>query len=460
MHQFRGMALIAIGLLAVAVLAAVGSLVARKPIETGQEAPLDKALRCALDGTRINPLYEVDAYLDDNKVLRFCSIDSAERWLRANDKDKVRYFTVADEVTGERFDASLAHFVASEVVTVPEVGNRIHAFLSRKDATRHMEQYHGRFVDNPFGGAFVVPKSARLDKLRVAAASAPDALPIELALFRPIFKENRLDVTMVPVSGTSGMEKLLLEDAVDALLCDLPFAVLLTQRVPSSRIVKNVLRANPFRALFAVVASRNSAARDLSDLAGKRVAIPSGLNAEFYLDYFLRAAGEPLDKVTRQEVPDMATAWEMVSGGKVTAAVLRTPYTEMAGKGDMRVLADDRNFPWMSVLVVKDAAHPGTRDITKRFLFSLEQAGLALNLKPDEFRSVLTQKGGIPPAGQGWFPMPIFEGSNAPSPDETVAIIEWLREKRLLGTLPAYEQVVDTGFLPDPDSVGLAFCCR
>ncbi len=460
MHGIRGTALIAISLLGVAALALLGSLIAKKPIGTGREESPDRVFRCAFDGTRISPLYEVDAYLDDNKILRFCAIDSAARWLRANDKDKVRYVTVADEVSGERFDASLAHFVRSDVVSVPEVGNRIHAFLSRKDAVRHMEQFNGRFVDNPFGGQFVVPKSARLDRLRVAAPALPDALPIELALHRPIFKENRLEVTVVRVSGPSDMEKVLADDTADVLLCDLPLAILLTRRVPSARIVKNVLRANPFRPLFAVVASPNSAARDLSDLEGKTVAIPSGVNAAFYLDYFLRAAGVPSDRVRRLEVDDMATAWEMVSGDHVAASVLRTPYTEQAGKKGVPVLADDRSLPWMSVLVVKDAGHPDKLDITKRFLFSLEQAGLALNLKPDEFRSVLKQKGGIPSAGQGWFPMPIFEGSNAPSPEEIAPIIDWLVEKRLLKTPPTYEQVVDTRFLPDPAGVGLAFCCR
>jgi len=459
MYRPGKVALIIVGLLAVAALAFMGSIIGRKSDAPGGKAA-DTKLSCTLDGSLINPLYEVDAYLEDDTFLRFCSIDSASRWLQMNKTDKVRYFTVVDEVTGERLDATLAHFVVSDVVTVPEVRNRIHAFWSREDAAKHMRDFNGRPIDNPFGSQFTVPKIARLDELRVGVPSLPDALPIQLALFRPIFKENRLSVTVFPFGDQSEDQNLFADESVDAWLCDLPAAVLVTQRIPSARIVKNILRANPFRPLFAIVAAPNADVHHLQDLEGKSIAVPRSVNSEFYLDFFLRQAGLPLDKVIRQEVDDLPKAWELLIRNQVTAALLRTPFTEVAKKKGMRVLADDCNLPWMSVLVVKQAAHPGMLEATEKFLFSLEQAGLALNLKPDEFRAVLKQKGGIPPDSREWFPMPIFEGSNAPSPDEMEPIISWLIEKRLLSEAPAYEQVVDTRFLPDPNSVGLAFCCK
>jgi len=460
MHRPGQIAFITVGLLGVAALAFMGSIIGGKSGEPGQERTADTALRCALDGSLINTLYAVDAYLEDDTFLRFCSIDSASKWFQMNKKDKVRYFTVVDEVTGERLDASLAHFVASDVVTVPEVRNRTHAFWSKEDAAKHIRDFNGRSIANPFGSQFTVPKIARLDEFKVGAPSLPDALPIQLAVFRPIFRENRLNVTIVPFGEQAEDQNLFADESVDALVCDLPAAILLTQRIPSARIVKNILRANPFRPLFALVAAPNADVRHPQDLEGKSIAIQRSVNSEFYLDCFLTQAGLPLDKVIRQEVDDFAKAWEMVIRNQVTAALLRTPFTEVARKRGMLVLADDCNFPWMSVLVVKEVAHPGKLEATKKFLFSLEQAGLALNLKPDEFRAVLKQKGGIPPDSREWFPMPIFEGSNAPAPDEMEPIMGWLIEKRLLSGRPAYEQVVDTRFLSDPDSVGLAFCCR
>jgi hypothetical protein len=56
--------------------------------------------------------------------------------------------------------------------------------------------------------------------------------------------------------------------------------------------------------------------------------------------------------------------------------------------------------------------------------------------------------------------MPILGGTNAPAKEEIEPILKWLTEKGLFSQTPAYDDLVNTQFLPDPNSVGLAFCCR
>jgi hypothetical protein len=56
--------------------------------------------------------------------------------------------------------------------------------------------------------------------------------------------------------------------------------------------------------------------------------------------------------------------------------------------------------------------------------------------------------------------MPIFEGANAPAPDEIEIIMDWLDEKGLLSKDTPYEDLINPNFLPNPKDVGLAFCCR
>ena len=41
-------------------------------------------------------------------------------------------------------------FVESDIVTVPHVKNRIHAFGRGEDAMKHLEKFNGRRVENPF----------------------------------------------------------------------------------------------------------------------------------------------------------------------------------------------------------------------------------------------------------------------------------------------------------------------
>lgn len=108
-----------------------------------------KADRCDYDGTKITPVYEVDIILDNGDTLRFCSVFCAKAWLRDNPSE-ADAVNVTDEITGEKIDASLAHYVESDVVTVSATWNRIHAFKDKKQAFSHARQHNGRFVENPF----------------------------------------------------------------------------------------------------------------------------------------------------------------------------------------------------------------------------------------------------------------------------------------------------------------------
>lgn len=459
MLQRKRVIIIVTCLLVFTLVALLGGILGRKTGKIVKEEAEEIALRCTYDGTKIKPLYQVDAYLNDGTGVSFCSIYCATQWFR-NNKDKVIYFTVVDEVTGQKFDSTLGHFVESEVVTIPEVKNRIHAFYVKEDALTHAQQFNGKLIENPFGRTFVLPEVAKFDKLRVGAPSLPDALPLRLAIFRPIFKENRLDVDIISFRRESEGKKLLSEESVAGIICDLPMGLLLAKASPSARIVKNVLRANPYRPLFALVAGPKVESHDFVQEKGQTIALPRGVSFRFYAEYYLKGLDIPISRVVIKEVEDMAKAWDLVNSGEVSAALLRTPYTDMAMAAGMAFLADDRNLPWMSVLVFRDSVIREKAEGLRRFVFALEQAVLALNLKPDEYRIFLNEQGGIPRDGQRGFPMPIFEGANVPSREEVAPVLSWLREKGMTDSGITYQELVSTRFLPDPQDVGLAFCCR
>lgn len=105
--------------------------------------------RCALDATRIEPIYQVDITTAEGKTLKFCCIECAKKWLAAN-KGKVSAVTVTDEVTGKRIDASIAYFVESSIITNPSTGNKIHVFADKADAEKHANEFGGILIQNPF----------------------------------------------------------------------------------------------------------------------------------------------------------------------------------------------------------------------------------------------------------------------------------------------------------------------
>jgi ABC-type nitrate/sulfonate/bicarbonate transport system substrate-binding protein len=138
---------------------------------------------------------------------------------------------------------------------------------------------------------------------------------------------------------------------------------------------------------------------------------------------------------------------------------LRTPFTEIAAAENMNFLADDRILTWTSVLLVGQSAIEKKPKAVEKLVFALGQSSFALNLKPDEYRVILEQKGGIPERRHKDYPMPTFEVANTPTQDEIKPIVEWLVEKGFLSQEVLYEDLVNTQFIPNPNDVGLAFCC-
>lgn len=105
--------------------------------------------RCDYDGVKIEPIYAVYFILQDGTEKKFCSIVCGSMSF-SELKGKVEEVMVVDEISGKRIKASQAFFVESEVITVPHNKNRIHVFMKREDAVRHLEKFKGRWMENPF----------------------------------------------------------------------------------------------------------------------------------------------------------------------------------------------------------------------------------------------------------------------------------------------------------------------
>jgi ribosomal protein L24E len=105
--------------------------------------------RCDYDGVKIEPIYAVYFNLRDGTEKKFCSIVCASMSF-SKLKNEVKEVVVVDEASEKRVSAPQAFFVESDIVTVPHVKNRIHAFGREEDAMKHLEKFSGRRVENPF----------------------------------------------------------------------------------------------------------------------------------------------------------------------------------------------------------------------------------------------------------------------------------------------------------------------
>jgi hypothetical protein len=130
-----------LGVAAVAALAGASQWLRTRPADV-----------CALDGSRIDPIYRIEIIDGQGGTHAFCCVACARLWLDRQDTPTQRVL-VTDENSGELFDAGAAYYVHSRVVTRPTTGNRVHVFKNRGDAEKHAEQFGGVILsesDAPF----------------------------------------------------------------------------------------------------------------------------------------------------------------------------------------------------------------------------------------------------------------------------------------------------------------------
>ncbi len=293
--------------------------------------------RCVVDNTPINPVYEVKAFLMDQSVKKFCSIPCAQHWQREN-KEKILYITVVDEKTGQSLDSSLAFFVESERVNVPQVKSRIHVFSNKADAIAHANSYKGRFIDNPFGTSFI--PSTSFEKVNVGILPWIDALPLHLATIKPIFKENRLEVKLFSFPNEKEMGDALLNGNVDAIVTDLPYGILLNQGGKRFSVVRTIMRTNPRRPLYALMSLSNDHMKT-SHAKGKRVAITGDLNVRFIAEMLLYGEGVSPEDVSWMIKEDMGSVLKSLIERSSDMAFLREPFVTYAKIKKANVLLDD-----------------------------------------------------------------------------------------------------------------------
>ncbi|MFC1980979.1 ABC transporter substrate-binding protein [Chloroflexota bacterium] len=299
------------------------------------------------------------------------------------------------------------------------------------------------------------------DNIRLGGLPLIDALPIHFCLWRPIFKGNMLDVEIKSFSTEADRDAAFLLGEVDAMVCDLPTGILLSAQEQKGKIARTIMRATPNMPMFAIVAAPDSIIAHADSLRGMDIAIPDGVTAQYVTDTLLLSTGIQPNDINRVEVINYETARGMLQERQVTAALLRAPLITAAVADGARIIIDDGTISLgVSVLFFSQKTIDQRRKAARRFMFSYEQAVLEINYRPEEYRALMVDKGGVPAQVGAIYPMPVYEGvATVVSETEVKRVTNWLVKQRLLSQTVSYGDVVTLDLLVDPTSVFRAPCC-
>ncbi len=308
------------------------------------------------------------------------------------------------------------------------------------------------FISLPFG----CNTKARL---RVGTLPVVDSLPLRLAQYKPIFKENDLLVETVYFETSSELRNALMDGKVDAVITDLIGALLLNGEQERVKVVRVALRTSISRPMFAMMATPHHAITTAHGLENAHIAISREASDRYVAGELLGAAG--VHRWTETEVNSAKTALEMLKRGEVTAALVPEPLISVAlGFGARVVLDDGRLLLGQTVVVFNQQMVNGKPAIVRRFLRAYEQSVRELNVRHDQYHSLVTELARSPTEVGTDLPIPIFPfPGDVPTESDVESANAWLLAKKMILQPVPYKQAVNAGFLWDPYQFRPAACC-
>ena len=97
----------------------------------------------------------------------------------------------------------------------------------------------------------------------------------------------------------------------------------------------------------------------------------------------------------------------------------------------------------VSVIACRQEAIDADADAVRALVAGWDQAVSAINADPDAYRNVLIQKTRVPEPLQDKYTLPPFPVKAIPSEAQTADVVQWAKNKGLIETELAYEELVD-----------------
>lgn len=296
--------------------------------------------------------------------------------------------------------------------------------------------------------------SAMTDTLTIASGSPEYSFLTVFAEEKGFFTKYGLNVTMIPFpSGKLAIESLLAGNADIAHSAEFVGVSLLCRS--SDPIVQNltIIGCTAKSETISLVSRNDRSITRPSDLRGKRVSVPLGTQAEFFLGRYLVLEGIPEDDLTIiDSSPDGLIS--QVTAGTTDAVIIWQPHIyaiheRLTGNVTIWPAQKGQDFFWLTYTTKKTIQ---TRpELLGRFFSALNDAEQYLILHPDEAKNCMQDTLNLTPGytDEIWnstsFSLSLDQSLLIAMEDEA----RWIqRENRsAIKPIPLFLDYIDTGIL-------------
>jgi NitT/TauT family transport system substrate-binding protein len=274
--------------------------------------------------------------------------------------------------------------------------------------------------------------------IRIGVLPNEDSLPLFVAEKDGLFTKAGLDVKLVMFPSAAERDAAMTAGSIDAASGDIIAAALLTSHGFPVTITTLELGATPQQGRFGILAAKNSGITSLEQLASKgALAQSSGTLATYSADKMLEQAGVSPASVKRIEVKKLPVRFELLSQGKVPAAVLPEPLLSLGEKQGLKLLADDAKGPAnisQTVLYFsnKYLGAPGGKAASDVLNRVWDEAVAAIDANPDAYRALLVEKARLPQPIATEYKINQYPQAQLPKTEWIQSVLDWMKTNKLL----------------------------
>ena len=283
-----------------------------------------------------------------------------------------------------------------------------------------------------------------IDKNSLKIGSLPriNDLPAYVAQQEGLFEEQAIVVEIISFRSTLEMNSALLVGELDGIIGDTFLAVNLNKEEKTSNLVGACIMPR----MFEVVASAESDITSPAELRGKEIAVAPSTIMDYALDRLLLAKGLNPDDIIKVNIPIMPLRLEALNQGRVSAAILTPPLSDMAVFNGGRVILNDIEEPFAGPgLIFSLEALKHKSDAISRCIQAWQQAVELINANPKKYQGLLNEVAFVPESVS--LAVPTFPQLELPAEAAVQSVADWFMDKGLMSQPVTYEKVVDTKYL-------------
>jgi NitT/TauT family transport system substrate-binding protein len=286
--------------------------------------------------------------------------------------------------------------------------------------------------------------SAAPDSIKIGLLLIEDSVPFYIAEQEGHFRQEQLEVELIPFLSALERDSALMAGALDGAISDPVGAILLDRGQGMLKITSLGLGKTPAEGVFAILAAPGSGIEQINDLKNQQIAVSNGTIIEYVTDRLLAEQGFNETEIRKIEVKKMPIRMQMLLSGSVKAATLPEPLASIAAGKGAKILVSDADAATslsQTVIIFRSDVLNQRKEEVRALFRAYGRAVSAINADPEKYRSLVVEKGRIPPFMAAIYPIAVYPMPEPFSKALFDPVAKWLVAKQLISKTD-YESMV------------------